>query len=62
MNSIQATKKKPIIKIYGNDYDTKDGTWVRDYIHVSDLSNIHLKCLNYLKSKSKNIVVNCGYG
>ena len=60
--SIQATKKKPIIKIYGNDYDTKDGTCVRDYIHVSDLSKIHLKCLNYLKSKSKNIVVNCGYG
>ena len=38
------------IKIYGNDYDTKDGTGVRDYIHIVDLANAHLKALIHLKS------------
>ena len=38
-------KKKPIIKIYGNDYNTLDGTAIRDYIHVSDLAEIHEKIL-----------------
>ena len=57
--SIQALKK-PIIKIYGNNYKTKDGTCIRDYIHVSDLAEIHVKCINYLFKKS--IILNCGYG
>ena len=39
-------KKKPMIKIYGNDYNTPDGTAIRDYIHVSDLN---------LKNKQKKI-------
>lgn len=38
-----------VIKVYGNDYDTVDGTPIRDYIHIEDLSNGHLSCLNYLK-------------
>ena len=38
-------QRKYKIDIYGNNYKTKDGTCVRDYIHVYDLANIHIKCL-----------------
>jgi UDP-glucose 4-epimerase len=60
--SIESLKKKPHIYIFGNDYKTKDGTCIRDYIHVSDLSEIHLKALNYINMKSKSLILNCGYG
>ena len=59
--AIQSLKKKPIISIFGNDYNTKDGTCIRDYIHVSDLADIHLKSLNYIHSKP-SLLLNCGYG
>ena len=54
-------KKKQLI-INGNDYNTKDGTAVRDYIHVSDLADIHLKSLRYLIKKKRSDIFNCGYG
>ena len=60
--AIQANKKKPIIKIYGNDYKTKDGTCIRDYMHVSDLADIHIKSIDYLYKKKNSLVLNCGYG
>ena len=60
--SIQALKRKPTIKIYGTDYNTFDGTCIRDYIHVSDLSKIHIMALSILKSKKKSFIVNCGHG
>lgn len=60
--AIQSLKKKPIINIFGNDYPTKDGTCVRDYIHVSDLANIHIKGLDYLENNKKSFILNCGYG
>ena len=60
--AIQSLKKKPIINIYGNDYKTKDGTCVRDYIHVSDLANIHIMALKYINKNSKSLILNCGYG
>jgi len=60
--AIQSLKKKPKIKIFGNDYSTKDGTCIRDYVHVSDLADIHIKGLKYLKDKQKSFVLNCGYG
>jgi UDP-glucose 4-epimerase len=60
--AIQSLKKKPKIKIFGNDYKTKDGTCVRDYVHVSDLADIHIKGLNYLQKKQKSFILNCGYG
>jgi len=60
--AIQSLKKKPKISIYGNDYNTKDGTCVRDYIHVSDLADIHVKSLTYINTKKKSITLNCGYG
>lgn len=43
-----ANGKRPNIKIFGTDYDTPDGTCVRDYIHVSDLADAHVKALQYL--------------
>ena len=60
--AIQSLKKKPVINIYGNDYKTKDGTCVRDYIHVSDLANIHIMALKYINKNSKSLILNCGYG
>jgi UDP-glucose 4-epimerase len=60
--AIQATKKKPIIKINGSDYNTKDGTCIRDYIHVSDLADIHIKCIDYLYKNKNSLILNCGYG
>jgi UDP-glucose 4-epimerase len=59
--AIQSLKRKPIINIYGNDYQTKDGTCIRDYIHVSDLADIHIKALNFLDKNKKSIILNCGY-
>ena len=51
------------INIYGNDYDTKDGTCIRDYIHVNDLVNAHLKGLEYLNnSDTSSAEFNLGNG
>jgi UDP-glucose 4-epimerase len=55
-------KNKYYINIFGNNYKTKDGTCIRDYIDVNDLCEIHLKALSYLTNKKKNLIVNCGYG
>ena len=60
--AIQSMKEKPKINIYGNNYNTKDGTCVRDYIHVTDLANIHIKGLDYLIKNKKSFTLNCGYG
>jgi UDP-glucose 4-epimerase len=60
--AIQSLKKKPKIKIFGNNYKTKDGTCVRDYVHVSDLADMHIKGLNYLQKNQKSFILNCGYG
>ena len=46
-----ANKEMPYLKIFGNDYDTKDGTGVRDYIHVMDLAESHLIALNFIGTK-----------
>lgn len=50
------------LKIYGTDYPTKDGTCIRDYIHVDDLADAHIVALEYLFGKGKSDVFNCGYG
>ena len=60
--AIQSLKVKPVISIYGNDYNTKDGTCIRDYVHVSDLADIHIKSLDHINSKLKSLILNCGYG
>ena len=49
-------------EIYGNDYDTPDGTCIRDYIHVEDLATAHLKALEYLDSGGKTLACNIGTG
>lgn len=56
-----ALGKKDKIMIFGDDYATKDGTCVRDYIHVDDLASAHLSALEYLRTNESNIF-NCGYG
>ena len=60
--SIQALNKFPKVKIFGDDYKTKDGTCIRDYIHVEDLADIHVKSLNILNKNKKSFIINCGYG
>jgi len=60
--AIKSLEKKPKVKIFGNNYKTKDGTCIRDYIHVSDLADIHVKGLNFLNSNNKSFILNCGYG
>ena len=54
-------KKKKLI-VNGDNYNTRDGTPVRDYIHVSDLADMHLKSLQYLIKNNKSYIFNCGYG
>ena len=46
--------------IFGNDYETPDGTGVRDYVHVSDLADAHVRAFDYLIERKKNLVVNLG--
>lgn len=50
------------LEIFGTDYDTVDGTCIRDYIHVDDLAKAHVKALEYLNGKKESSVLNCGYG
>src|SRR3954454_12786161 len=51
------------IAVYGTDYDTPDGTCIRDYIHVSDLAGAHVAALEWLiDNPGENLTVNCGYG
>ena len=57
-----AVGKRDEIIINGDDYETKDGTAVRDYIHVSDLADIHLISAKYLLEQKQSNIFNCGYG
>jgi UDP-glucose 4-epimerase len=54
--------KRDHISIFGTDYPTRDGTGVRDYIHVEDLAHAHLKALEYLRRGGESTTLNCGYG
>lgn len=53
---------RPKLVIFGNDYDTPDGTCIRDYIHVNDLSTGHLLALDYIAKQQKSIAVNLATG
>jgi UDP-glucose 4-epimerase len=57
-----AIGRRPRLQVFGADYPTPDGTGVRDYIHVEDLGNAHLKALDYLRSGGESQTLNCGYG
>ena len=48
------------LEVYGTDYDTEDGSCIRDYIHVSDLADAHLRALNFLEEHDEDLVVNLG--
>jgi UDP-glucose 4-epimerase len=52
----------PSLEIFGQDYPTRDGTCVRDYIQVTDLIDAHLAALAYLRGGGASLVCNCGYG
>jgi UDP-glucose 4-epimerase len=53
--------KRAHVSIFGTDYDTPDGTGVRDYIHIEDLASAHVAALDYLRAGGKPTTLNCGY-
>jgi len=57
-----AVGKRDSVYIFGTDYDTFDGTGIRDYIHVEDLASAHIKALDYLRDNGESTTVNAGYG
>jgi UDP-glucose 4-epimerase len=58
-----AVGKRDHIAVFGTDYPTRDGTCVRDYIHVADLAAAHVAALEWLtRHPDENLVMNCGYG
>jgi UDP-glucose 4-epimerase len=57
-----ALGRRPKIDVYGTDYETPDGTCIRDYIHVSDLVRAHSAALAYLRRGGASATFNCGYG
>jgi UDP-glucose 4-epimerase len=59
--SIEIMKKKPKLKIYGVNYNTKDGSCIRDFIHVSDIAEIHRLVLEKINKFNISKTLNCGY-
>jgi len=57
-----AVGKRSSVSIFGTDYPTKDGTGIRDYIHVADLTDAHIKALDYLRHGGISTTLNVGYG
>ena len=57
-----ALGRRPPLEVFGNDYDTNDGTCIRDYIHVDDLADAHAKALGYLADGGQTISLNVGTG
>ncbi|HKK55972.1 UDP-glucose 4-epimerase GalE [Marinobacter sp.] len=56
------TGKRDGMSVFGTDYDTRDGTCIRDYIHVEDLAKAHVMALDYMADGGESRVLNCGYG
>lgn len=57
-----ALGQRPHLDVFGTDYPTRDGSCLRDYIHVTDLATAHVDALNHLRQGGDNLVLNCGYG
>ncbi|MBI48593.1 UDP-glucose 4-epimerase GalE [uncultured Marinobacter sp.] len=56
------TEQREGMSVFGTDYDTRDGTCIRDYIHVEDLAKAHVMALDYMADGGHSKVMNCGYG
>ncbi|WP_322003446.1 UDP-glucose 4-epimerase GalE [Marinobacter alexandrii] len=56
------TGQRDGMSVFGTDYETRDGTCVRDYIHVEDLAKAHVMALDYMAQGGESSVLNCGYG
>jgi UDP-glucose 4-epimerase len=56
------TGRRDVVDVFGSDFDTPDGTGVRDYIHVSDLADLHVRALDHLLRGGDSLIANCGYG
>ena len=59
--SIELLKRKPKLKVYGTNYKTKDGSCIRDFIHVSDIAEIHYLVLEKINKLNISKILNCGY-
>jgi UDP-glucose 4-epimerase len=57
-----ASGRRESISVFGQDYDTRDGTCVRDYIHINDLADAHVKAIDYLKKGNNSAAFNLGNG
>ena len=57
-----AAGRRADVSIFGTDFDTPDGTGIRDYIHVEDLAAAHLQALDHLRDGGESLTLNCGYG
>lgn len=57
-----ASGVRPGVEIFGTDYPTRDGSCIRDYVHVTDLASAHVAALDHLRSGGANLTLNCGYG
>ena len=57
-----ACGKREKLCVFGNDYPTRDGTCIRDYIHVTDLASAHVMALEYISSKKESLTLNLGTG
>ena len=57
-----ACGKREKMAVFGTDYETRDGTCIRDYIHVDDLAQAHVDGIQYLLKGGKSEMMNCGYG
>ena len=61
-NLCKAFVHKKKFFIFGKNFNTSDGTPVRDYLHIKDLSKIHYKFAKIIRYKKINLIINCGYG
>lgn len=59
---LAAAGLRPPLKVFGTNYDTPDGTCIRDYVHVSDLARAHVMALDWLASGREDLIVNLGHG
>src|SRR5690554_1324549 len=56
------TGQRDGMSVFGTDYETRDGTCIRDYIHVEDLASAHVMALDYMAEGGQSKIMNCGYG